>query len=116
MVINAMIVAMAANANRPNESIYHVGSSVSNPLELKWFQVFGKIYFSQNPWIDKDGKPVIVGKVTMFDTMDSFQRYMALHYLLPLKVWFGFILILALLYDIFSSSIWFWFVILSNLF
>ncbi|XP_075512749.1 fatty acyl-CoA reductase 3-like isoform X1 [Primulina tabacum] len=85
MVINAMIVAMAANANQPNESIYHVGSSVSNPLELKWFQEYGHLYFSRNPWIDNDGKPIIVGKVNMFDTMDSFQRYMALHYLLPLK-------------------------------
>ncbi|KZV52577.1 alcohol-forming fatty acyl-CoA reductase-like [Dorcoceras hygrometricum] len=85
MVINSMIVAMAANADQPNESIYHVGSSVSNPLELKWFQEYGHIYFSQNPWIDKDGKPVIVGKVKLFDTIDSFHRYMYLHYLLPLK-------------------------------
>ncbi|KZV52574.1 alcohol-forming fatty acyl-CoA reductase-like [Dorcoceras hygrometricum] len=85
MVINSMIVAMAANADQPNESIYHVGSSVSNPLELKWFQEYGHIYFSQNPWIDKDGKPVIVGKLKLFDTIDSFHRYMYLHYLLPLK-------------------------------
>ncbi|KAI3450697.1 hypothetical protein Pfo_007362 [Paulownia fortunei] len=85
MVVNAMIVAMAAHANHPNESIYHVGSSVSNPVEFTWLQDYGLRYFTKHPWINKDGKPVIVGKVTVLSTMESFQRYMTIRYFLPLK-------------------------------
>ncbi|XP_031112843.1 alcohol-forming fatty acyl-CoA reductase-like [Ipomoea triloba] len=86
MVVNAMIVAMVGHADeRGCERIYHVGSSVSNPLELPWIQDFGYRHFSKHPWIGKDGKPVIVGKVTVLSTMASFQTYMAIHYLLPLK-------------------------------
>lgn len=86
MVVNAMIAAMVAHANQPNETIYHLGSSVSNPVELSELQDYGYGYFSKHPWINKEGKPVIVGKIKVLSTMDSFQRYMALHYLLPLKV------------------------------
>ncbi|KAG8387510.1 hypothetical protein BUALT_Bualt02G0028600 [Buddleja alternifolia] len=85
MVVNAIIVAMAAHANQPNESIYHIGSSVSNPIEFTWLQDYGLRYFTKHPWINKNGKPVIVGKVTVLKTMESFRRYMAIHYLLPLK-------------------------------
>ncbi|KAG8371184.1 hypothetical protein BUALT_Bualt13G0060600 [Buddleja alternifolia] len=85
MVVNAMIVAMAANANQPNESIYHIGSSVSNPLEYACIQDCGYRYFTKNPWISKDGKPIIVGKMKVLNSMDSFRRYMEIHYLLPLK-------------------------------
>nr|XP_009789795.1 PREDICTED: fatty acyl-CoA reductase 3-like isoform X2 [Nicotiana sylvestris] len=87
MVVNAMIVSMMAHANeRGSQIIYQVGSSVSNPIDFISLQDYGLRYFRANPWINKDGKPVIVGKVTVLSTMDSFHRYMALHYLLPLKV------------------------------
>ncbi|KAG8387509.1 hypothetical protein BUALT_Bualt02G0028500 [Buddleja alternifolia] len=86
MVVNAIIVAMAAHANQPNERIYHIGSSVSNPLEFTWLQDYGLRYFTKHPWINKNGKPVIVGEITVLKTMDSFRKYMAIHYLLPLKV------------------------------
>lgn len=86
MVVNAMIVAMVAHANQPGETIYHVGSSVSNPLELAALQDYGQRYFAKHPWIDKQGRPVIVGKVKILNSMENFQRYLALHYLLPLKV------------------------------
>lgn len=87
MVVNAMIVAMVAHANQPCDIIYHVGSSISNPVLFKDLQSFGLNYFSKNPWINKDGSPVIVGKVTVLSTMASFRRYMAIRYLIPLKVW-----------------------------
>ncbi|XP_059314845.1 alcohol-forming fatty acyl-CoA reductase-like [Lycium ferocissimum] len=87
MVVNSMIVAMAAHADQKgSENIYHIGSSVSNPMEIINLRDFGFNYFTKNPWINKvDGKPIIVGKVTILGSMDSFQKYMALHYLLPLK-------------------------------
>ncbi|KAL4312409.1 hypothetical protein GQ457_01G038530 [Hibiscus cannabinus] len=79
--VNAMILAMVAAAS----NIYHVGSSMRNPVKYCHVQDFSFRYFSNNPWIDKDGKPVIVGKMRVMDSMASFHRYMALRYLLPLK-------------------------------
>ncbi|XP_031100999.1 fatty acyl-CoA reductase 3-like [Ipomoea triloba] len=87
MVVNVMIVAMVAHADERGggESIYHVGSSVSNPIEFSRIQDFGYRYFTQHPWIGKDGKAVRVGKVTVLNSMASFERYMTIRYLLPLK-------------------------------
>ncbi|CAA0810676.1 Fatty acyl-CoA reductase 3 [Striga hermonthica] len=87
MVVNAMIVAMAAhvNDNGGNDNIYHVGSSLSNPVEFTWLQDYALTYFTRHPWINKYGKPVIVGKVNVLSSMDSFQRYMTIRYILPLK-------------------------------
>ncbi|XVE59545.1 hypothetical protein DITRI_Ditri05aG0054400 [Diplodiscus trichospermus] len=86
MVVNAMIVAMIAHAShQPSEAIYHVGSSVRNPLKNFHLQDYGFRYFTKKPWINKDGKPVIVGKVTVMNSMASFHRYMAVRYLLLLK-------------------------------
>ncbi|XP_057806145.1 alcohol-forming fatty acyl-CoA reductase-like [Salvia miltiorrhiza] len=87
MVVNAIIVGMAAHGEQANESmsIYHVGSSVSNPVDYASLQTYGQRYFSAHPWIDKHGNPILVGNITVFYTMDSFQRYMTLRYLLPLK-------------------------------
>ncbi|XP_041994733.1 fatty acyl-CoA reductase 3-like [Salvia splendens] len=85
MVVNAIIVAMVAHAGQANENIYHIGSSVSNPVLYAWLQSYGQRHFTLHPWIDRNGSPVFVGKVTIFNTMKSFQRYMTLRYLLPLK-------------------------------
>ncbi|XP_021279352.1 fatty acyl-CoA reductase 3-like [Herrania umbratica] len=86
MVVNAMIVAMVAHAScQPSETIYQVGSSIRNPLRYYNLQDYGFRYFSKKPWINKDGKPVIVGKVKVMNSMDSFHRYMAIRYLLLLK-------------------------------
>ncbi|KAL1155233.1 hypothetical protein V6Z11_A08G010300 [Gossypium hirsutum] len=87
MVVNAIIIAMVAHAsNQPSETIYQVGSSMRNPVKYHNLQDFGYRYFSKKPWINKDGKAVIVGKIRVMDSMASFHRYMALRYLLPLKV------------------------------
>ncbi|XP_047317048.1 alcohol-forming fatty acyl-CoA reductase-like [Impatiens glandulifera] len=86
MVVNAMIVAMAAHVNeQQNINIYQVGSSVSHPIEYSCLQEYGQRYFTKHPWIGKDGKAVKVGKITVFGTMRSFQLYMTINYLLPLK-------------------------------
>ncbi|XP_062018289.1 fatty acyl-CoA reductase 3 [Rosa rugosa] len=85
MVVNAIIAAMAAHANEPGEVIYQVGSSVSNPVKYNDLHDYGFRYFTRKPWINKDGKPVTVKKVTVMSSMDSFHRYMTLRYLLFLK-------------------------------
>lgn len=87
MVVNAMMVAMATGlANQhTGEIIYHIGSSGRNPLTYGNLQHFGQQYFINEPWINKEGKAIKVGKVTVLSTMDSFHRYMTIHYLLFLK-------------------------------
>lgn len=85
MVVNAMLTAIVAHANQPCEIIYQVGSSVSNPVRFTLIQDYGHDYFTNHPWINKDGKPVKVGKITVLSSMDSFRRYMAIRYLLPLN-------------------------------
>ncbi|KAI3748187.1 hypothetical protein L6452_11109 [Arctium lappa] len=85
MVVNAMITTMVAHANQPCEMIYHVGSSVSNPLKYKGIQKSGYRYFSKHPWINKDGKAVIVGEVKVLNSMESFRRYFSIRYMLPLQ-------------------------------
>ncbi|CAH9138122.1 unnamed protein product [Cuscuta epithymum] len=86
MVVNAMIVAMVAHADQQGtESIYHVGSSMSNPVEFKALQKFVYNYFTHHPWINKDGKPILVGEITVLSSVEIFERYMFIHYLIPLK-------------------------------
>ncbi|KAG6737810.1 hypothetical protein POTOM_059340 [Populus tomentosa] len=88
MVINALIVAMVEYANRSttSEIIYHVGSSLRNPFKFSNLNELFFLYFTQNPLIDKEGKPIKVGEVTAFSSMASFRIYMAIRYSLPLKV------------------------------
>ncbi|KAL3565494.1 hypothetical protein D5086_033540 [Populus alba] len=88
MVINALIVAMLEYANRSttSEIIYHVGSSLRNPFKFSNLNELLFRYFTQNPLIDKEGKPIKVGEVTAFSSMASFRIYMAIRYSLPLKV------------------------------
>ncbi|CAJ2659300.1 fatty acyl-CoA reductase 3-like [Trifolium pratense] len=87
MVVNAIIVAMVAHANQPSDDhiIYHVGSSVRNPITYRDFREYNFKYFTEKPWINKDGKPVKVDRVTVFSNLASFRRYMFIRYLLPLK-------------------------------
>lgn len=89
-----MLVAIVAHANHSNcDSIYHVGSSVRKPLIYSDLQEFGFRHFTAKPLINKDGKTVKVGKVTVFNNMDSFRRFMFVRYILMLKVNFYLFLI-----------------------
>ncbi|XP_020214058.1 fatty acyl-CoA reductase 3 [Cajanus cajan] len=86
MVVNAILVATVAHAKHPSDDvIYHVGSSVRRPVRYSNLQDYGLRYFTAKPWINKDGRPVKVGKVTVLSDMDSFRRYMFIRYLLMLK-------------------------------
>ncbi|KAK4764251.1 hypothetical protein SAY87_013689 [Trapa incisa] len=89
MVVNSIIAAMVANAGRSGrplkEKIYQVGSSLRNPVRYCQVQQSTNHYFSRNPWINKEGKAVIVGKIKILSSMASFQRHMALRYMLLLK-------------------------------
>ncbi|CAN8229533.1 unnamed protein product [Cochlearia groenlandica] len=85
MVVNSTLVAMAAQAGKGKEIIYHVGSSLRNPLKNEKFPEIAHKYFSSKPWITKDGKVVKVKNIEILNSMDSFHRYMTIHYLIALK-------------------------------
>lgn len=86
MVVNAILVAAAVHANETGEAmIYHVGSSVRNPVRFTVLHEVAYNYFTKHPWINKDGNPIIVGHVKVLGSMASFKRYLTVHYLVPLK-------------------------------
>ncbi|XP_047972316.1 fatty acyl-CoA reductase 3-like isoform X2 [Salvia hispanica] len=86
MVVNAMIASMAAPAGEAALTIYHVGSSMSNPVTYQRLQDYGLLFFTTQPWKAKDGKPIVVGRATQLPTRVAVRTYMELHYLLPLKI------------------------------
>ncbi|KAJ4724788.1 Fatty acyl-CoA reductase [Melia azedarach] len=90
MVINLTMMAMLVNGNgydydKSSQIIYHVCSSMRNPLRILNLHEFSSLYFSNSPFIDKDGKPIKVSNVTILDSTARFHRYMTIRYLLPLK-------------------------------
>lgn len=86
MVVNAIITTLIAHANHPCDNmIYHIGSSVANPVTYQNFKDYVVGYFTAKPWVDKEGKSIKVGQVTILDNMTEFHRHMFIRYLLPLK-------------------------------
>ncbi|VVB10469.1 unnamed protein product [Arabis nemorensis] len=85
MVVNSILVSMAAQAGREKAIIYHVGSSLRNPLKNEIFPQVAYRYFTNKPWITKEGRPVCVRNIEILSSMSSFHRYMAIHYSIPLK-------------------------------
>ncbi|KAJ6985906.1 hypothetical protein NC653_023743 [Populus alba x Populus x berolinensis] len=85
MVVNAIIVAMVARAKQHSEIIYHLGSSFRNPVNFSNLHDFSFRYFSEHPWINKEGESVKVGKGIVLTSMPKFYTYMAIRFLLPLK-------------------------------
>ncbi|KAI4382254.1 hypothetical protein MLD38_008242 [Melastoma candidum] len=85
MVVNCIMVAAMAHANRPSDAIYQIGSSLRNPVRYSDVQEYGQHHFINHPWINKDGQPVKVGKIKILGSMASFHRYMAIRYLPLLK-------------------------------
>ncbi|KAF5183802.1 Fatty acyl-coa reductase [Thalictrum thalictroides] len=86
MVVNAMIVAMVTHANQTSQFIYHVASSLRNPFNPNVLTDYVFNYFSKNPVISKDGKPIKVKRPIILTSMDTFVTHMTVHYILPLKV------------------------------
>lgn len=85
-MVNAMIVAMVANANQNSHVIYHVGSSQRNPLSYSNFRDFVYRYFQKHPWVNEKGKPIKVRKVALLTSMASFRLCMAVFYSPAIKV------------------------------
>ncbi|XP_021729655.1 alcohol-forming fatty acyl-CoA reductase-like [Chenopodium quinoa] len=62
MFVNSMIVAMKAHVNQPSLTVYQVGSSYRNPVSFKELHEFHFQYFTKNPWTNREGNLVKIGK------------------------------------------------------
>ncbi|KAF3455096.1 hypothetical protein FNV43_RR05544 [Rhamnella rubrinervis] len=89
MVVNAMMVAMVSHAKDKKGSgiIYHVGSSMRNPINITMLRNFTFKYFVENPLINKlDGKPIKVVTGSLLPNMAAFRIYMLIRFIIPLLV------------------------------
>ena len=86
MVVNSIITAMVVNANKSHKIIYHVGTSLRNPLKFSDFNNFMFQYCTKNPWLYNDGSPVEVRKLKMVRTVAHFHLHMTIRSMLPLQV------------------------------
>jgi fatty acyl-CoA reductase len=86
MVVNAMMVAMAANSEKQTQTIYQVTSSLRNPASYTVLQETAHRYFVDNPPQGKNGEPIRLSKMRFFSTVARLRAYMVIKYKLPLEV------------------------------
>ncbi|CAL9090668.1 unnamed protein product [Musa acuminata var. zebrina] len=86
MVVNAMMVTMAAHSNQRSEFIYHMSSSVRNPMTYSILEQSAYRYFLENPRMGKDGRIIKTRRVPVIRNMTRFRIYMTLRHKLPLGV------------------------------
>ncbi|KAI3842203.1 hypothetical protein MKW98_025993 [Papaver atlanticum] len=88
MVVNAMMVAMVRHANKSTSSgpfICHLCSSKTEPVNSTKLRDYVYDYFTKNPLIGRDGKPIKTIKPARLPSMASFRRHVFLSYKIPLK-------------------------------
>ncbi|XP_048567230.1 probable fatty acyl-CoA reductase 4 [Triticum urartu] len=86
MVVNATLVAMAVHWNEKSQAIYHVCSSLRNPLNGYVFEDACMDYFSIHPRVLENGKPLQNRRPYLFKRFAYFHAYLILVYKLPLEM------------------------------
>ncbi|XP_044445301.1 probable fatty acyl-CoA reductase 4 [Triticum aestivum] len=87
MVVNAMMVAMAAHSDdQKGQIIYNVTSSVSNPAPSGLVIDAMHRYFFENPPCKGNGGRVRLKKMRFFSMLTQLRLYMAIKYKLPLEM------------------------------
>lgn len=86
MVINAMMVSMAVHWNEKAQSVYHASSALQNPLAGYVLEDACWDYFSINPRVLENGRPLQNKRPYLFKTFAYFRAYLFLVYTLPLEV------------------------------
>lgn len=82
MLVNSILVAIVTHYMQfRNQHIYHIGSSLRNPLKYGDIRNFFFFYFSKNPWINDSGKFMKVKEFKDIKSMPKFRRYIATHYI-----------------------------------
>lgn len=62
MVVNATLAAMAKHVGKPGIKVYHVASSMANPLTIGTILKIVFEHFKYNPYINKEGEPIRLAK------------------------------------------------------
>ncbi|KAF5187516.1 Fatty acyl-coa reductase [Thalictrum thalictroides] len=77
MVVNAILAATVKHAAKKKQglSVYHVGSSVVNPILLQDFFCYNFDYFFSSPFMDLKKKPINIQRLKLFDSMDDFHSH-----------------------------------------
>lgn len=87
MVVNCMMTAIVACSNQaPKNFIYHVSSSLRNPLRIADVRDYCYRYFIKFPYKNKNGMPITVPKPNLISSRVAFDIHMTVRYVLPLKV------------------------------
>ncbi|THU48430.1 hypothetical protein C4D60_Mb09t26160 [Musa balbisiana] len=86
MVVNAMMATMAAHSKQQAEFIYHMGSSVRNPVTYATLEHCHFRYFLANPRVGRDGSVMPTKRLSFIKSMVGFRVFMTLRYKLPLEV------------------------------
>ncbi|URE35172.1 Male sterility protein [Musa troglodytarum] len=86
MVVNAMMATMAAHSGQPAELVYHMSSSVRNPVTYATLEHCGFRYFLANPRVGRDGSVMPTKRLRFIKSMVGFRVLMTLRYKLPLEV------------------------------
>ncbi|EES15187.1 fatty acyl-CoA reductase 1 [Sorghum bicolor] len=91
MVANAMMAAMVAHSEEKSSTaeavpVYHVTSSLRNPVTYSVLYESGRRHFYQNPRVGMDGKVIPTKEMRFFPTIAQFQLYMLFTFKLPLEV------------------------------
>jgi len=82
-VINAMLAIMPRLAHRDTLQVYHVATSVANPLVIDSFVEFVSDHFKNTPMVDKEGNPIEIDKMSVFPNKETFALDAWLRYKLP---------------------------------
>lgn len=82
MVVNAMMVSMAAHSEEQAQVIYHMTSSARNPAPYAVLAGSGHRYFLHNPPGSAAGG---LSRMRFFRTLGGFRAYMAIRFKLPLE-------------------------------
>uniref|UniRef100_A0ACD5YCE4 Uncharacterized protein n=1 Tax=Avena sativa TaxID=4498 RepID=A0ACD5YCE4_AVESA len=86
MVVNVTLVAMVVHWNEKGRAIYHVSSSLRNPLAGYLFEDACLDYFSIHPRTLENGKPLENRRPYLFKRFSFFRAYLILMYKLPLEI------------------------------
>ncbi|KAH9309282.1 hypothetical protein KI387_037193 [Taxus chinensis] len=87
MVANGMISCLGKHASTPGLYIYHLASSVQNPLLYFTGVKAAYDYFKLHPFQKKNStKLVKIKKPQALHSMEIFRRHMRLHYKIPLQM------------------------------
>lgn len=86
MVVNAMIVTMAAHSSQESEFIYQIGSSTSKPVKYSLLHKCLYEYFLENPRVGTNGEIIKTTEVHTIKSKVIFHGCMMLQFRIPLEV------------------------------